>query len=114
MPDCAGTSPDPYNGVCMDLPSLVDLVTASKVTPFSEVFFPPESHVRVHVAPDVARDAALTGLLTEVLATASNPTILEQHLVSVGEELGLGITSSGPASARDVVVARVASADGEY
>lgn len=75
---------------------------------FSEVVFPTDAHVRVHVVPELLRDDTFNALLTEVVATAGTPERLEREIRQLGEELGLGVATRESMEVLVVLVERVA------
>lgn len=73
---------------------------------FSEVVFPTDAHVRVHVGSELLRDDAFSALLTDVVATAGTPERLEQDIRELGEELGLGVATEESTDALVVLLER--------
>lgn len=74
---------------------------------FSEVVFPTDAHVRVHVGPELLRDDAFNALLTDVVATAGTPERLERDIRQLGEELGFGVATRESMDAVVLLVERV-------
>jgi len=90
----------------MDSTSL-PLARAGATPLFSEVVFPTDAHVRVHVGSELLRDDALNALLTDVVATAGTPERLERDIRQLGEELGFGVATHASTDATVVLVERV-------